>query len=442
MKILSQEKIIQLTRILMVGFLLLIIYDGALRKWFFLSNEKTVFILKDILIFISVLMVLLIQNRDNFINYSKIVFIPVGIYAIYISLEVFNPLLPNLWVGLWGIKSHLLYASLILILPTIIKDTATIFSWLKIVFPWIVAPVCIIAIFQSFANPENFLNILVRGGSYYVSPLGDGFVRSTATFSYISGFAWFLQAALLVGFHLLIIQRKISYRVLIPFALLIFSVPTNGSRSVVMIVSVSMIIMFFSYFYTKILDFRSALKYVVFLLILSAVSFLFFYEIWGGLIHRFLTSYTTPGDSARYYTAFTNAFKFFDISGWFGFGVGSASNAAPYLVSGIEPYAWLPAHIGGIGFEEESGRLVVELGIVGWVISIFFRALICLATFIIILTGKTETIRGAAVFALPTVLLGLYLGSGVFFPPVGTAFYWFCVSIVLVAWNENKRINT
>jgi hypothetical protein len=439
MKISNQEKMIQLSRSLLIAFLILIIYDGALRKWIFLSSEKFIFIIKDIFIIFSFITALLIQCNEKFASYSRLIFIPLIIYAGYVIFEIFNPLLPNILVGLWGAKSHLLYACLVFILPVVVTDIDTIFNWLKKVFSWIVIPVCLIAIFQSFATPESILNSLVRGGSYYVSPLGDGFVRSTATFSYISGFAWFLQATLLVGFHLLVIERKISYKLLIPLILLIFSVPTNGSRSVVMIVSVSIIIMIISYVYTRIIDFKSAMKYVVSLLVLSLISVLFFYEIWGGLIDRFLNSYGTPGDSARYYSAFTNAFKFFGISGWFGFGVGSANNAAPFLVHDIEPYAWLPAHIGGIGFEEESGRLVVELGVVGWLVSIFLRGFFCLVAIYLIVKAKTMAIKAAVIFTFPTLLLGLYLGSGVFFPPVGAAFYWFCVAILLIAWNENKR---
>jgi hypothetical protein len=128
------------------------------------------------------------------------------------------------------------------------------------------------------------------------------------------------------------------------------------------------------------------------------------------------------------------------VSGWFGFGSGSANQAAPFLVTNQSPFAWLPAGIGALGFEEESGRLVVELGVIGWLISLTFRILMLIFALYILWKGASEEVKWSAIFVLPTLALGVYMGSGVFIPPVGAAFYWLSVAVLIMAWNEHQNI--
>lgn len=439
MKTLDEEKLSRYARIMLLGFLVLLIYDGALRKWFFQGGERFIFILKDGMIVASLALALLVHYKKRLIHFPKLVWIPFAAYMIYVVLEAFNPKLPNFWVALWGIKSHLLYGSLILIVPAVSGGLRQLFDGLGSVFPWLVVPVCLIAMVQNYSPEYGLINIAVRGNDEMSWPLTNNRVRSSGTFSFITGFTWFLQAAILTGLFMLVRQQKSSCTLIVSLLFLFIALPTNGSRSVIIIVAVTIVMMLASFILAKQLDRSVFLKYVAMLGVFITISYVVIDNAWAGLIDRFLYSYLTPGDSARYYTAFTNAFEFFELAGWFGFGTGSTSQAAPFLVGSVERHSWLPAVIRGYGFEEESGRLVIELGIFGWIISLAFRLSIFACALFMVLKGRTAESRGAAILALPTMALGIYVGSGIFAPPIGAAFYWFCVALLVMAWNESRQ---
>jgi hypothetical protein len=142
-------------------------------------------------------------------------------------------------------------------------------------------------------------------------------------------------------------------------------------------------------------------------------------------------------DQSRTISAFANAFEYFQSAGSFGFGAGSATFGAPGLAKDKEPFSWLPF---GHAFEEESGRIVIELGVVGWVISLTMRAVFAVWAGLLALRGASPGVRMAAVLALPMMAMGLYQGNGVFAPPVAGAFYWLCIAILAMAQAEHQFV--
>jgi len=163
--------------------------------------------------------------------------------------------------------------------------------------------------------------------------------------------------------------------------------------------------------------------------LLVAISILTQGDAWNALAPRA----DSAGDDQRMFTAFTNAFDYFGAAGLFGFGAGSANLGAPALVGGVVPFSWLPP---GMTFEEESGRLVVELGILGWFLSFCLRAMFLIWALRLVRTGNSHSIRAAALLALPVMGLALYQGNGVFAAPIWNAMFWFCVGILVMAQRE------
>jgi hypothetical protein len=96
----------------------------------------------------------------------------------------------------------------------------------------------------------------------------------------------------------------------------------------------------------------------------------------------------------------------------------------------------LPA---GIYFEEESGRLVLELGMFGWLFSLAMRVALFFWSAKLAMKGRTRTVRVAAVLVLPVMALGMYVGNGIFAPPVGATYYWFCVALLAMAQFEHRQ---
>ncbi len=93
----------------------------------------------------------------------------------------------------------------------------------------------------------------------------------------------------------------------------------------------------------------------------------------------------------------------------------------------------------GSRFEEESGRIVIELGIVGWFLSLAMRLAFLTWSLRLVRRGATPSIRSAAIIAVPLLALGVYQGSGVFAPPIAAACYWFCVALLGMAQYQHLR---
>ena len=96
--------------------LFLLIYDGSVRKWLLPGAEQLVFIAKDVLLLTALFLWLVLRGGKPQARLHPWVRLMFALYAYWVLLRVFSTSLPNLAVGLWGVKSHLLYASVLLFL--------------------------------------------------------------------------------------------------------------------------------------------------------------------------------------------------------------------------------------------------------------------------------------------------------------------------------------
>ena len=127
-----------------------------------------------------------------------------------------------------------------------------------------------------------------------------------------------------------------------------------------------------------------------------------------------------------------------DRAGLIGFGAGAANLGAVALVSNVSPFSWLPA---GTRFEQESGRLVLELGLLGWALSLLMRVAMLSWALYLLGRGANRTIGSAAVFVLPVMARAVAEGTGVFAPPLAAAHFWFAVAILGMAQHEHASVN-
>jgi hypothetical protein len=177
------------------------------------------------------------------------------------------------------------------------------------------------------------------------------------------------------------------------------------------------------------------------LLAVGAVAFfisaVFLDVIWQAIWQR-VTDNVEEGQG-RVFTSFTNAFQHFEVAGALGFGTGAANLGAPALAPDVAPFSWLPI---GNQFEEESGRIVLELGIIGWVIGTLLRVAVLGWAIQLLVTGRTRMVRLAAVLALPFAALALYQGQGVFAPTYHAVVFWFGVALLAMAEGEQRQAAT
>lgn len=411
--------------------LFLMLYDGALRKWLLPGSEQIVFILKDlVLVALLVYVVALKALQLNFRMHSMVVAF-LFLYGMWVVLQMANPRVPNILVAIWGLKAHLLYIVMILVLPKAFRNLDDVFRVLTKIYPMMVVPVCTLAFFQIASPADGFINLSIQGDTEAISYFGEAeLVRVTGTFSYISGMAAFVQVSALLGFGLFLGGVR-SRGFLLGFATVLATLPATGSRGVLVSVIASIFIMIFVATYSRLITLGTMLRVVVVTAILLTISVVVQSEVWIALVQRSFGD--AAGDEYRIFTAFTNAFDYFDVAGFFGFGAGSANLGAPALAGDVVAFSWLP--VGGV-FEEESGRIVLELGVIGWIFSLALRVALLFWAMGLVTTAVAHSGRMAVVIALPTMAYGVWVGNGVFAVPLAASYFWFCVALLAMAQFE------
>jgi len=413
-------------------FVLLLTYDGALRKWGLPAAEQILFILKDVLL-LGLLMLVLSKSSRGAVQLPDTIKQLFMLYAFWVTLEVFNLHSPNLFVGVWGLKSHLLYASLIIVLPRAFHDLTELLGALERIYPWVVVPVCLVAFSQLVAGGESALNQQVRGGTEGLSYFGEqNLVRVAGTFSYITGMGAFVQFVSLLGVGLYLAGAR-SWIFLVGLAFAMMVLPVTGSRAVLFVPLAGFVLMIAAAWQWRLMSGKRVLQAGVLMLGLMVVSMQSQDTAWEALQQR-IDANREEG-SSRMVTAFTNAFAHMETAGLFGFGTGTANLGAVALTPGIKPFSWLPGY-----FEEESGRIVLELGMIGWFLSLWLRVGLLLFSFSLLRDGMTRTVKAAAMMALPFIAFGVHSGNGVFAASYMAVGYWLMVAILAMAYREQRRL--
>jgi hypothetical protein len=85
-------------------------------------------------------------------------------WAGWVVLETANWNLPNLLVGWWGFKAHLLYGVLIFFVPIAYENVEELQKALIRLFPFLVVPVSSLAFAQLASPADSLINAQVRGG--------------------------------------------------------------------------------------------------------------------------------------------------------------------------------------------------------------------------------------------------------------------------------------
>jgi hypothetical protein len=412
--------------------LLLLTFDGALRKWFFPASEQVIFVVKDVLLALLLASALKRRRSTAYAALPGYVQPLLYLYVLWVLLEVFNPSSPGLLVGIWGLKAHLLYAGLILVLPLVFDSLEDVIQSLERLYPLVVIPVSVLALVQLGLGAESALNQQVRGGLEGIASFGEqNLVRVAGPFSYVSGMAAFVQFTSLLGVGLYITGCR-SWKFLFALVFAAAVLPVTGSRGVLYVVALGGVGIVTAAYWIGLVRSR---YFVYTLAVFAAVASATFYwqnEAWTALQER--VAENMEEGAPRLVTAFTNAFAHMDVAGLIGFGTGTANLGAVALSGDAQPFSWFPP---GTGFEEESGRVVLELGVVGWLLSLGMRISFLVWALSLTFRGATRSVRAVAVLALPFLMLGVHAGNGVFAPSYMAVGYWFVVALLGMAQREH-----
>jgi hypothetical protein len=278
-------------------------------------------------------------------------------------------------------------------------------------------PIAALCMLQYQLPPGHILN------KYSNLEAGEGVatvvdaVRVTGPFSYITGLTIYMafQAAGLLGV-LFASRWKFKNNRLMWLTLLmtVAVIPMTGARTLVMYFLLYLVIIFA--LSQLVLQGTGEMAKMVFAgICVAAISIGLFGDAFDRLAERARTSHDVTNRLER---LVFQPFRFLEHGGLFGYGAAATHQAAPVLVPGGASYYWLPVH----NFEEEAGRVMLELGGFGFLLYIALKISVCAAVFQYIRTYRNSVPMAIPVACLLTATSCMV--TGMIFSSVGSSFYW------------------
>jgi hypothetical protein len=418
--------------------MVLLVVEGALRKWLFPGAQDLVYLAKDVLL-VGVYLGYLRQRGQ--LRYRQppmpVLYSALAFGALVGLLQIFNPRLPNLLVGVFGFKAYFLYVPILFVLPAAFSSDRELVIFLRR-YILLSIPVGILAAAQFLSPASSMLNTYARAtegiGPGYVSTFGSSqFVRVTATFSYITGYSSYLVAMTILTLAYLAavrwrLQRNVSIFLSLGMALL--GMLMTGSRGPVFMLA----LLFPIYWWLAVM--RGAESGATFARLLVGVTVLSVLVgiVGADAVQAFRGRLAGSEDiQSRIVTPLTIPFEIIPEAGPMGYGIGATHQTAAAVTTGIVPYSWLH----GIEVESESGRIMIELGPVGFFLVYFVRIYLIAFALRQVLTLRTTFHRAVATGSLLFFLAQL-LGS-IVFDITADLYFWFFGGLLFLVMRLDQQ---
>ena len=425
----GHTKIVRNIRRLIWLYIVLLVFEGALRKWVVPQFSNPLLIIRDPVVIFIYLLALRAKlfPWNGYVISLAIIAVCSAILSLLVLSRYF-PWVPNALVTSYGFRSNFLHLPLIFVLGKVLDEND-----LKKIGWWILVgmiPMCGLMVAQFEASPDAFINRTVGLGEALQLDAGGGKIRPPGTFSFVSGTVFYVAAAtaFLIYGALTLSTYKTWLLIGAGFSIVV-AVTVSGSRSsfvsaLLVVLSVVIILVVRPQAVNRFG--RSLLVIVIAALVVTRLPFV--KEGLGILSERFTASAEAAettvvrGMFERTLGEFTQGLKVinkFPLSGY-GLGVGTAGGAR-FLVGRS---AFLLS-------ESEWQRILLESGPILGLAFLIWRTLLTLRLGYLSLV---VLIRGSI---LPTLLFSagfLALANGQFGQPTSLGFAvvlnGFCLAVI------------
>jgi hypothetical protein len=385
-------------------YFLLLIFEGALRKWILPQLSGPLLIIRDpvgLLIIAEAL-----RTRKWPRQWSSVI----GIFTVAIlGLSLLQLVVSSTpwFVELYGLRSYLLPFPIAFIMGENL-DAEDLRKFGNCTL-WLLLPLTGLEVAQYLAGPASFLNAGAFAGAKQIFYSGDH-VRASATFSFVTGPAEFCPLAAAFLFYGLMNERFAKKWLLwAGTGAVILGIPIIGSRTMVVLLGAILLCLVISALLGVSMMMKT-LRIVLPLLVLSVlVSFLpIFSEASSSLNERFTTATATEGGNQEqvlwfrvFYPIMSALEQSTSAKRWLGLGMGYGSNAASTMMTGTQVFT--------VG-EGDFARILNEFGPFCGVAFLLFRS--CLALWLVFKAlARARDNDVLAMLLIPLTFIGLILGD-------------------------------
>lgn len=410
-----------------MGAMVLVVFEGALRKWVFQEEQQMVYMVKDILLLgaYAGFFVPRLQRRKRLIEHHP-ANVPLILLAAVAVLQLANPALQNLWVGLFGLKAYLLYVPLLYLVPAAFPNVWRFRRFCLGYLAMALLPMAL-GVVQFGSPPDSALNRyawtdeLAPGVALFGSDGGQA--RITGTFSYISGYTAYLTLIVLFALALLVFEREKRLRLGLYglLALVLANLLMTGSRGPFLVLGAAALALFLLAAQAGV---RGAARAALFLCVsLPLVAFLA-WSAFPEAYREFFERVRQNDDVAeRIWGVVENPVWAFDEAGLLGYGIGSTHQAAAFLNSTDSGGAPPPA-------EGEWERIILEIGALGFALVLLARLLVSYRLWVALCAAAGTELKPFLVAAFLFSLISL--PGNLIFNHTAHLFYWFLAGFALI----------
>jgi len=381
------------------GVFVLLVFEGALRKWAFPGAQAQLYFGKDIILLGAYIGFLLDGRRGQFaLKDANAIKIGLILAFAFGCIEVINPYSPSILVGLMGLKMYFLYAPLAFILPYAIKSRQHLL-YLIWCYLLIAIPVAMLGFVQSAAGPDSFIN----------------------TYAGYTTYLMFI-AFLALGYN--IAQGWRIRKNIVPLAaltLVVGAMFTTGSRSpVYTLIATGPVILWWAVT-TGVLPLRTAMRLCILLPILGVVALNLSPQAYEAFTERAQGSSDSTID--RLLSPAVQTLEALSNAPALGTGIGTTHPSALAIVGATWSW-WLE----GLQTETEMARVTVELGAIGLLLIFGLRIMV-----VVFALRSAFLFRGPVYRAFGFVLtvhLALGLINSIMLSATEGLYYWGALGLV------------
>ncbi len=408
--------------------LLLVVIEGALRKWVLPQASELIYFLKDFVLvgaYIRYYGTGLVQKKleikINFIN--VMCFLAAG----WCIFQAFNPSLGSPIVGIFGVKAYFFYTPLMWILADVFESESDLYKFLRSHL-FLIIPVGILGVVQFFSPPSSPINSYAPG----LEALGgvatfSKFARITSTFAYINNYALYLIVCfgLLIPFLSINQSRWWKLATIGEIFMVVVNLAMTGSRNPV----ISSALFLCCYLGANLLTrpsraLRFVRQFLPIAIIISIAAFIWFRPA----IDAFWNRASSNSDvSHRIENSFTEPLRFFQYKDIDGYGTGATHGASQTLRNALglppgEPIA--------TGFEAEMGRIALDLGPIGFTLWYGFRLSMIIALWLVFWKLQRPFLKNLAIAAC--LIQAIQIIGQVVTLHTFSVYYWFLSSFIFL----------
>jgi hypothetical protein len=370
--LLAENQRLRSEKLLKLGvwvYFFLLIFEGALRKWFLPGLAAPLLIIRDP---VALWVIIMAVNKGILKPNAYIVLMFIVSIVAFIAALLFGH--GNILVALFGLRILVIHFPFMFAIGKIFtRDDVLRLGRITL---WLAIPMALLIGLQFYSPQGSWVNRGVGGdesGAGFSGALG--FFRPPGTFSFATGSTMFFGLVSLFVFYFLLHSNKINRIILIGATVaLIASIPLSISRTLIFTVAVCGIFMVGALLRQPKYIGKTMIGFLGVCVLLAALSQLHFFQTaMEALVSRFVSADSIEGGlqgtlGDRYLQGMLSAITNSTQLPFFGYGLGMGTNVGASLLTGSTSF---------LISEQEWGRLIGEMGLLLGLSVIILRVSIC-----------------------------------------------------------------